>query len=623
MQRRDLLRGLLAVAATSTLLSVVAPDTGAQEDVQPGPSSPGGESGAGSGSDATPDSTPVPASDTPPPPVPDATNNNIIGLNVARLTQPLYIWATADLANANGGDWGYITVVWTADDREARAAELNLQVFLDRCYEFEVQPIIRVATKFQPKLYPTAVDPMMRPRGPQQTTGVEGVWARPDWDEPQKWREYFEKGRWPNRRVWIVAGNEPNLGREWGGAVDAAGYARYLDHFLDVFEGSDRFRVVNGALDISNTTELPIMQDGMEFLDEMAAAVPRLFSRLPAWASNPYKVTSRGPGVRFTHLAYEAEFDRIGREMPVIITEAGALETGDEQEIARFYADAYKDWAADPKVIAATPLFWHPDRNDYWMFELDRRGAFVHTSPTYELMRKLPRVAGSPNFVPTVTNVARTTPFEATVAEAAPAGLPPALAPSTKPAASAAPCSATATVNDNADPDADEDTSPSSAACDPATADKPAATTGSAPATTDTERTPASSRTGATQGAVAIAGSPPAPEGTEPASRDAPPNPPAPAPSPAAQPPSSTAATTAPAAPARVVVRTGSIGATLRVEPARDADFLTILPDGTLLEMVGEARLADDLVWQRVRTRDGREGWVAADLLVPAEPVRQ
>ena len=96
----------------------------------------------------------------------------------------------------------------------------------------------------------------------------------------------------------------------------------------------------------------------------------------------------RGPGARYTHLAYEAELDRIGREMPVLITEAGHLETGDEQEIARFYAEAFRDWMADPKVVAATPLFWHPDRNDFWMFELDKRGAFVHKSPTYELLRK-------------------------------------------------------------------------------------------------------------------------------------------------------------------------------------------------------------------------------------------
>jgi hypothetical protein len=166
---------------------------------------------------------------------------------------------------------------------------------------------------------------------------------------------------------------------------------------------------------------MPVMQDALEFLDEMAATVPGLFARLPAWASNPYHVPNLGPGVRYTHLAYEAELDRIGREMPVLITEAGNLQTGDEQEIARFYAQAFRDWMADPKVVAATPLFWHPDRNDFWMFELDKRGAFISKSPTYELLRRLPRIAGSADYEVQIQNTARTTPYEEAVAATSPA----------------------------------------------------------------------------------------------------------------------------------------------------------------------------------------------------------
>src|SRR4051812_32635037 len=37
------------------------------------------------------------------------SGNNIIGLNVARLRRDRYISAAADLVNANGGDWGYLT----------------------------------------------------------------------------------------------------------------------------------------------------------------------------------------------------------------------------------------------------------------------------------------------------------------------------------------------------------------------------------------------------------------------------------------------------------------------------------------------------------------------------------
>jgi hypothetical protein len=438
MRRRDLLRVLLTVAVAPVLLTRGTDRAAAQESAPASeadgpPAQPMLPSGAAPSTESSPVSAPTeaPSGTTPAAPVPvvqvaplpgpiaqGPIPNNIVGLNVARLHQPNYIWATSDVVNANGGDWGYITVVWTIQDREDRMAEYNLQLFLDRCYEFHVQPIVRVATKFEAKREPTVPgQPAVKPN----LQGAEGSWTRPDWDEPLKWRAFFERGKWPTRHAWIVIGNEPNLGREWGGAVDAAGYAKYLDHVLDVFADAPRFDIVSGALDISNTTAMPVMQDALEFLDEMGATVPGLFERLPAWASNPYHVPNLGPGVRYTHRAYEAELDRIGREMPVLITEAGNLQTGDELEIARFYAEAFRDWMADPKVVAATPLFWHPDRNDFWMFELDKRGAFVSKSPTYELLRRLPRIAGSADYEVTIPNTARTRPYEEAVAAAPPA----------------------------------------------------------------------------------------------------------------------------------------------------------------------------------------------------------
>jgi len=47
-------------------------------------------------------------------------------------------------------------------------------------------------------------------------------------------------------------------------------------------------------------------------------------------------------------------------------------------------------------VIAATPLFWDPDRDDHWMFTLNEAGTLETDSATYRALRRLPRVAGSP-----------------------------------------------------------------------------------------------------------------------------------------------------------------------------------------------------------------------------------
>ncbi|MCC7371288.1 MAG: SH3 domain-containing protein [Chloroflexi bacterium] len=318
-----------------------------------------------------------------------AGNNNIIGLNVARLRRPRYVEAAAELVNANGGDWGYLTVVFTADERDSATGDQLLQELLDRCYENHLQPIIRVATRFD----------------------VEAeTWSRPDPDDAERWRAFLERGKWPVAKVWVIAGNEANLGREWGGEVDAAGYARYLENFLDVFADSERFMVANGPLDASNTTEMPKMQDAYEFLGEMDAAVPGIFARLNGWASNPYMVPHQGPELRYTHRAYESELAFIGRDMPVLITEAGHLNTGDEKEIAAFYEEAFRDWMADSRVVAVTPLFWHPDRGVYWMFDFDKDNQVIEKSATYDLIMRLPRGRGSPTYAPDLGNVARGAP---------------------------------------------------------------------------------------------------------------------------------------------------------------------------------------------------------------------
>ncbi len=398
MRRRHLFATLLRASVALGLAAVSAPATSGHAQTPPFQPSRDPDSrpaAGGTPAPTTPASVPTrPAAPTEPVASADdgSVPNNIVGLNVARLHQDKYVYVASELVNANGGDWGYLTVVWTAQDRDNGGGDFLLQQFLNRCYEQHLQPIIRVSTRFDPGL---------------------DFWMRPEEDDAERWRAFLERANWPTRQVWVVAGNEPNLGREWGGEVDAGSYAQYLSHFLDVFEDSERFKIVNAPLDASNQTNLPIMQDDFEFLAEMDAAVPGIFERLPAWASNPYRVLHQGDDLRYTHLAYEAELAAIGRDMPVLITEAGHLDTGDDQEIAAFYAEAFRDWMADPRVIAATPLFWHPDRGVFWMFDFSNDGRMTYTSPTYDVIHDLPRVHGSPDFVTAQTNVPRSSPATA------------------------------------------------------------------------------------------------------------------------------------------------------------------------------------------------------------------
>ncbi len=326
------------------------------------------------------------AGGTSPATAPGLPPNNIVGLNLARLHQPRFIWVAGQIANANGGAWGYVTVLLTRQERDSDFAVLQLQQLLDRCYENRLQPIVRVSTQFD---------------------SATGVWDRPTDDESGRWRALFEQVRWPNRNVWVIPANEPNLGREWGGQVDVPSFARYFEGFLDAFAGQDRFKVVNAPMNLSNPHKPPEMVDAFEFLGEQAALSPGIFERLPAWATNSYKIDGIGDGLRFTHRGYEVELEMIGRDMPVIITESGVLHRHGENEIARFFQLAYRDWQSDRRVIAATPLFWDPDVDHHWMFTLDADGNVEQGSATYRVLKELPRVAGSPEAAAPIANTPR------------------------------------------------------------------------------------------------------------------------------------------------------------------------------------------------------------------------
>lgn len=318
-----------------------------------------------------------------PAPPGSSNGNNIVGLNLARLHQPRYIWATSEIVNANGGSWGYVTVLLTREDRDSPLAAHALQQLLDRCFEVRLQPIVRVATHFDE---------------------ASGVWERPTDDEPVRWRALFEQVTWPNLVVWVVPANEPNLAREWGGRVDVDSYVHYQERFMEIFADSQRFKVVNAPLNLSNAHKPPEMVDAFEFLAELMSISPSLVEQLPAWASNSYRVDGLGSGLRFTHRGYETELEAVGREMPVIITESGVLHRKSEDDVARFFVDAYRDWQADKRVVAATPLFWDPDEDEHWMFTLAEDGKVATTSPTYRALQGLPRVAGSPYVQPPMGN---------------------------------------------------------------------------------------------------------------------------------------------------------------------------------------------------------------------------
>jgi hypothetical protein len=200
---------------------------------------------------------------------------------------PLAVWPQ-HLAYARRavGEGGYVVELVRLDD----LAPARWQRLMDLCAELDLTPILRLAT----------------------VPGEAGDgWAAPPRDGDGTYRTvaaryaaFIAALRWPAGNHYVVVGNEPNHGGEWGGRPDPAAYARFLVDVADAVHAADRqARVLNAGLDAyaPHTGSRPFddgryYMDEETFLDGMVAAYPGVFTRLDAWASHAYPAGPFGEG---------------------------------------------------------------------------------------------------------------------------------------------------------------------------------------------------------------------------------------------------------------------------------------------------------------------------------------
>ncbi len=68
-----------------------------------------------------------------------------------------------------------------------------------------------------------------------------------------------------------------------------------------------------------------------------------------------------------------------------------------------------------------------------------------------------------------------------------------------------------------------------------------------------------------------------------------------------------------------VVAGTGQMGLLLRAEPTTNGQVLETLRDGMQVEQIEADFAGPSFVWRKVRSPNGKEGWVAVDWLQPAQ----
>lgn len=187
---------------------------------------------------------------------------------------PEHIQHAAQIA----GEGGYLVQLVRIDDLDPA----KWQHFMDLCTQYDLTPIIRLATTLD-------LDNRWWVAPPADANGRYRQAAR-------QYTNFLTALDWPSGPHYVIVGNEPNHGNEWSGQPDPAAYARFLvDVAVALHTADPAARLLNAPLDAysPHTNHQPFI-DGMayidaeSFMDGMIAAEPDVFHHLDAWASHPY-----------------------------------------------------------------------------------------------------------------------------------------------------------------------------------------------------------------------------------------------------------------------------------------------------------------------------------------------
>lgn len=362
-------------------------------------------------------------------------------LDDGRNVWPMELWPLhLHYARQAVGPGGYVTELVRSDALDVR----RWQRFFDLCAEYELKPILRLATTY------ALEERWWRPPEPDADGGYHTVAAR--------YAAFVRALVWPTEEHYVIIGNEPNHGNEWGGRPDPPAYARFLVDVATAIRAVDpQVRILNAGLDpyTPHTGSRPFVDglyymDAETFMDEMVLAVPDVFTYLDIWCSHSYPL---GP---FTeppwrqayardllhdafnpqHLeppsgiynrginGYEWELFKLASYgvtgLPVMITETGwrhaessdplAADGGpglpDAATVARYlnlamYGDHERDseppaegwlpWQDDSRVLAVTPFAFNGLPREWghtnWL-ALDGAGEILGAYPAFEIWVK-------------------------------------------------------------------------------------------------------------------------------------------------------------------------------------------------------------------------------------------
>ncbi len=310
---------------------------------------------------ATPTSTPTPT------PTADAvtdasdqvfygrgTANNKVGMYVHNISDD--IKAAAKLVNSNGGDWGYVLLTMSINDRNQK----SWQGMFDAAASAHLIPIIQISN--------------------------DSV-CKPDKMDFDALASTLNSVKWPSKHRYIALFNEMNAKDYWCQRIAPDEYAQALDKAIKSFKAKSKdFFIMPGAFNSSARTQDRYMSEDT-YLIKMNDAVPGIFKKIDGWSTHSYPQPNFSGDINNLPFGYTAR-DTINNyawemnllkanfslsALPIFITETGWLHKEGQTSCSQYvqagllsadttsdrFKDAYTNyWLNDPRIVAITPFIF-------------------------------------------------------------------------------------------------------------------------------------------------------------------------------------------------------------------------------------------------------------------------
>ncbi|MEA2056798.1 MAG: hypothetical protein U9O78_03815 [Patescibacteria group bacterium] len=254
----------------------------------------------------------------------------------------VHLLSTGDLKHAHHllrveDDWHFVTIPLTLDDLNQQS---EWRDFFIQCRRYHFVPIIRLATKVE-----------------------NGFWLRPSRRQIVQMFNFLDGLDWPTNERFIIAFNEVNHAKEWGGRVNAATYVETLNFVRRwAHTEEDPYLVLPAALDLDapNSSETV---EAFAYLNQMLRYDPTVFDEVDIWNSHSYpnpafssSPTKTGKN-SLRGFLYELNYlkRKTGRDFKVIITETGWKANSLTQPwLENYYLYALQHIWSHPQVIGVT-----------------------------------------------------------------------------------------------------------------------------------------------------------------------------------------------------------------------------------------------------------------------------